>query len=175
MKNFLGIFSILAIASPSFCQRVCTADDVRVSLLTVEYLAGQMQSLVDIDHSDIDPSGRIYRNFMVQTNHLIQDLQCNIIASPDEQLAICSAYEGFAAKELAYLHVSEEPEFYQRNNNGPNGVKVHGYILQAETALENYTSQIRNAVPSCTDRIDAAYQPLGVQLAHLLQSYPGTA
>jgi hypothetical protein len=57
MKNFLGIFSILAIASPSFCQRVCTADDVRVSLLTVEYLAGQMQSFVDIDHSDIDPSG----------------------------------------------------------------------------------------------------------------------
>ncbi|KGO76399.1 hypothetical protein PITC_018390 [Penicillium italicum] len=170
MKVFVTISSVLAFVGLSICQNVCTADDVLNSLNAVEHYADKMQSVTDSSGDNIDPTAPIFKNFESQTKHFNEDLQCTFNTTTTEQTAICSAYE-----TLGYLHVADGRAFYEKNGHGDNAVKMHGYILQSQHALENYTTQVKAAAASCVDRIDTAYTPLGTQLQNLLQAYPGTA
>ncbi|KAJ5200768.1 hypothetical protein N7491_008426, partial [Penicillium cf. griseofulvum] len=113
----------------------------------------------------------IYNNFEGQTKNLSQDLQCTLNATMEEQTAICSAYEEFGMAQLSYLHVADGGAFYEKNGHGDNAVMMHGYILQAQDALQNYTAQVKEAAPSCAGRIDTRYTLLGKQLQSLLQAY----
>ncbi|KAK4867023.1 hypothetical protein LT330_007764 [Penicillium expansum] len=175
MKAFVAISSVLAFAGLSICQNTCTADDVLNSLNAVEHYADKMQSVTDASSDNIDPSAPIFKNFESQTKHFNEDLQCTFNTTQAEQTAICSAYETFATSQLSYLHVADGRAFYEKNGHGDNAVKMHGYILQSQHALENYTTQVKAAAASCVDRIDTVYTPLGTQLQKLLQAYPGTA
>ncbi|CAG8903311.1 unnamed protein product [Penicillium egyptiacum] len=200
MKAFVTISSVLAIVGPSTCQTTCTADNVLNSLTAVKHYADKMQSVTDGSSGNINPSAvslnlcvkphflregsgklttplvqPIFKNFEGQTKHLNEDLQCTFDTTPKEQSDICSDYEKFATSQLSYLHVAGGRSFYEKNGHGDNAVKMHGYILQAQDTLENYTSQVKAAAASCADRIDTAYTPLGTQLQKLLEAYPGTA
>ncbi|KAF4763022.1 hypothetical protein HAV15_001584 [Penicillium sp. str.  len=134
-----------------------------------------MQSVTDSSDDNIDPSVPIFKNFESQTNHFNEDLQCTFNTTPAEQTAICSAYEKFATSQLGYYHMADGRAFYEKNGHGDNAVKMHGYILQSQHALENYTTQVKAAAASCVGRIETAYTPLGTQLQELLEAYPGTA
>ncbi|KAJ5357001.1 hypothetical protein N7517_011610 [Penicillium concentricum] len=177
MKVFVAISSVLAFVGLAICQTqtTCTADDVLNSITAVQHYAEKMQSVTDSSNENIDPAGAVYKNFEGQTKHFNEDLQCTFNATTEEQTAICSAYEEFATAQLGYLHVADGREFYDQNGHGDNAVKMHGYILQAQYGLENYTAEVKEAAPSCASRIDTAYTPLGDQLQALLQAYPGTA
>ncbi|KAJ5604248.1 hypothetical protein N7537_007204 [Penicillium hordei] len=175
MKVFVAIPTVLVFVGLSICQNTCTADDVLNSLNAVEHYADKMQSVTDSSSDNIDPSAPIFKNFESQTKHFNEDLQCTFNTTPVEQTAICSAYEKFAMSQLGYLHVADGRAFYEKNGHGDNAVKMHGYILQSQHALENYTIQAKAAAASCVDRIETAYTPLGRQLKRLLEAYPGTA
>ncbi|KAJ5333851.1 uncharacterized protein N7506_007634 [Penicillium brevicompactum] len=172
MKTIMKLCGLFAMIGFSCAQRICTADDVVLSLSAVQYLADKMQLLVDTNNNNIDPSGPIYNNYLTQTNHLNQDLQCNANVTPTDQLNICDAYEHFSHSQLRFLHVADGLKFYQQNGNDDNAVKMHGYILAAEQSLVNYTSRIKEISPSCSARIDTAYKPLGAQLNSLKDAYP---
>ncbi|KAJ5195767.1 hypothetical protein N7449_006246, partial [Penicillium cf. viridicatum] len=160
-------------------ENTCTADDVLNPLTAVEHYADKMQSVTDSSSDNIDPSAAltqpIFKNFESQTKHLNEDLQCTFNTTPAEQTAICNAYQKFGTSQLGYLHVADGRAFYGKNRHGDNAVKMHGYILQSQHALENYTTQVKAAAASCVDRIEIAYTPLGTQLQDLLEAYPGTA
>ncbi|KAJ5965152.1 uncharacterized protein N7479_005028 [Penicillium vulpinum] len=178
MKLFMTISSVLTCIGFAVCQTqtVCTADDVINSITAVERYAQKMQSVTDSSNENIDPAAAIYKNFEGQTRHLNEDLQqCTFNTTADEQTQICSAYEEFATAQLGYLHVADGRDFYAQNGHGENAVKMHGYILQAQNALVNYTAQVGEAATSCADRVNTAYAPLGTQLQNLLEAYPGTA
>ncbi|OQD60412.1 hypothetical protein PENPOL_c023G10688 [Penicillium polonicum] len=175
MKVFVTVPTVFAFVGLSICQNTCTADDVLNSLTAVEHYADKMQAVTDSSDDNIDPSAPIFKNFEGQTKHFNEDLQCTFNTTPEEQTAICSAYEKFATSQLGYLHVADGRTFYEKNGHGDNAVKMHGYILQAQHSLENYTTQVRAAAGSCVDRIGTAYTPLGTQLQKLLEAYPGTA
>ncbi|CAI7576622.1 unnamed protein product [Penicillium palitans] len=175
MKAFVTVSTVLAFVGLSICQNTCTADDVLNSLTAVEHYAIKMQSVTDSSSDNIDPSAPIFKNFESQTNHFNEDLQCTFNTTPAEQTAICSAYEKFATSQLGYYHVADGRVFYEKNGHGDNAVKMHGYILRSQHALENYTTQVKTAAASCVDRIETAYTPLGTQLQKLLEAYPGTA
>ncbi|CAI7634531.1 unnamed protein product [Penicillium glandicola] len=177
MKVLITILTVLAFVGLSICDitAACTADDVLNSLTAIENYADKMQSVTDSSSDNIDPSGAIFKNFESQTKHLKQDLQCTFNTTSEEQTSICSAYEKFATAQLSYLHVADGRAFYEKNGSGDNAVKMHGYILQAQEALESYTMQVKAAASSCASRVDTAYTPLGVQLQSLLQAYPGEA
>lgn len=57
MKIIMKLCGIFAMIGFSCAQRVCTADDVVLSLSAVQYLADKMQLLVDTNNNNIDPSG----------------------------------------------------------------------------------------------------------------------
>ncbi|KAJ5178615.1 uncharacterized protein N7500_001314 [Penicillium coprophilum] len=199
MKAFVAISSILVFVGLAICQTqtTCTADDVLNSITAVQHYAEKMQSVTDSSNENIDTTGAIYKNFEGQTRHFNEDLQCTFNTTAEEQTAICSAYEKvsstptfcgdqmpnmgsllpkqFATAQLGYLHVADGREFYEKNGHGENAVKMHGYILQAQYGLENYTAEVKEAASSCANRIDTAYTPLGTQLQALLEAYPGTA
>ncbi|KAF7528136.1 hypothetical protein PCG10_001423 [Penicillium crustosum] len=175
MKVFVTVSAVLAFVGLSICQNTCTADDVLNSLTAVEHYADKMQSVTDSSSDNIDPSAPIFKKFESQTNHFNEDLQCTFNTTPAEQTAICSAYEKFATSQLGYYHMADGRAFYEKNGHGDNAVKMHGYILQSQHALENYTTQVKAAAALCVDRIEKAYTPLGTQLQELLEAYPRTA
>lgn len=70
MKAFLFECGILAIVSPSFCQKVCNGDDVLLSLSAAQHFAGKMQLLTDVNNNSIDPSG-VSPSYTLETPHEI--------------------------------------------------------------------------------------------------------
>ncbi|CAI7594908.1 unnamed protein product [Penicillium bialowiezense] len=175
MKAFMKLYGIFALIGFSYSQRVCSADDVVLSMRGAQYLADKMQLVTDTNNNNIDPSGPIYNNYLTLINHFNQDLQCNANLTSQDQVNICDAYEHFSYAQLRFLHVADGLKFYQQNGNGDNGVKMHGYILGAEQALVSYTSRLKEIAPSCVARIDAAYKPLGAQLLVLKDAYPNAS
>lgn len=57
MKTIMKLCGLFAMIGFSCAQRICTADDVVLSLSAVQYLADKMQLLVDTNNNNIDPSG----------------------------------------------------------------------------------------------------------------------
>ncbi|KAJ5116690.1 hypothetical protein N7456_001038 [Penicillium angulare] len=178
MKFILTALGFLAIASPVIgdtadtTSPACTADQVIVSLTTNDHFADEMQSYVDKSDSNIDPSGKVFKNFKTLLGRFNDDVKCTVNANQDEQAQICGAFVTFAKSQLRYLHVADGLKFYQANGHGENESKMRGYIQQYKAGLEGYKNRIKAAVPSCVDQIDIAYTPLSEQFNTLLQEYP---
>lgn len=78
----MKLYGIFALIGFSYSQRVCSADDVVLSMRGAQYLADKMQLVTDTNNNNIDPSGvshffnfkLVYRNQLL-TECLSADLQ----------------------------------------------------------------------------------------------------